>query len=103
MHSGLGTLVKSGMFISAAAERPAPDVISKLLYKFRILLLYLLSKLLSPVVKSKKQNELENFQSHNTNAKRTAKVVDNTQMEMFFYNTKFRFMTLVPVSLPMPP
>lgn len=39
--------IKSGMFFRAAAERPAADVIPQLLYKFRILLLDLLSKLLS--------------------------------------------------------
>lgn len=47
LHSGLGFLAKSGMVFGAAAEGSAPDVISQLFYKFRILLLYLLSKLLS--------------------------------------------------------
>lgn len=39
--------LESGVVFRAAAEWPASDVISQLLYEFRILLLYLLSKLLS--------------------------------------------------------
>lgn len=44
---GVRVPIKSGMFFCAAAERPAADVIPQLLYKFGILLLDLLSKLLS--------------------------------------------------------
>lgn len=40
-------LIESEMFFRAAAERPAADVIPQLFYKFRILWLNLLSKLLS--------------------------------------------------------
>lgn len=57
---------ESGVVFRAAAEWPAPDVISQLLYEFRILLLYLLSKLLSPGRERAKWCELGNSQSHNS-------------------------------------
>lgn len=48
---GVRVPIESGMFFRAAAERPAADVIPQLFYKFGILLLDLLSKLLSPAGK----------------------------------------------------
>lgn len=51
--TGARVLVKSGVFLSAAAEGSAPDVISQLLYEFRILLLYLLRKLLPRLDKAR--------------------------------------------------
>lgn len=45
-HSNSHAFFKSGMLLSTATEGSAPDVISQLLYKFWILLLYLLCKLL---------------------------------------------------------
>lgn len=51
--TGGRVLVKSGVFVSAAAEGSAPDVISQLLYEFRILLLYLLRKLLPRLDKAR--------------------------------------------------
>lgn len=83
LHSGLESPVKSGMVFGAAAEGPAPDVISQLFYKFWILLLYLLSKLLSPVSKDAKWYELGDSQSYNSHAKRTAKDAGTTQRELF--------------------
>lgn len=58
---GVRGLVRSGVFFGAAAEGPAPDVVSQLLYEFRILLLYLLRKLLPPA--GQKQNKLGTSQS----------------------------------------
>lgn len=43
----------SGMFFRAATEGPAADVTSQLLYEFRVLLLYLLSKLLPRLDKAR--------------------------------------------------
>lgn len=54
--TGARVLVKSGVFVCTAAERSAPDVVSQLLYEFRILLLYLLRKLLPPA--GQKRNKL---------------------------------------------
>lgn len=51
-HSNSHAFFKSGMLLSAAAEGSAPDVISQLLYELWILLLYLLCKLLPPVLNS---------------------------------------------------
>lgn len=56
-HSNLHDSLKSGMFFSAATQVSAPDMISQLLYELRILLLYLLCKLLPPVLNNFKWNQ----------------------------------------------
>jgi len=51
-HNNSLAFCKSGMLFSAATERSAPDMVSQLLYELWILLLYLLCKLLPPVLNS---------------------------------------------------
>lgn len=56
------------MFFSAAAEGSAPNVVPQLLYKFWVLLLYLLSKLLPPVTE-RHGHELQDFHLYSINAR----------------------------------
>lgn len=53
IHTGGSVPGKSGVLLSAAAEGSAADVVPQLLYEFRVLLLYLLSKLLPRLDKAR--------------------------------------------------